>query len=282
MSSMNDEKKLKETVKEKYGQIAVQSEKSSVSCCGGSSSESAGISCCGGSKDDVNYTIMSDEYIQIQGYVADADLNLGCGIPTKFADIKEGDTVVDLGSGAGNDVFVARSIVGDKGRVIGIDMTPEMIAKANKNNEKMGFSNVEFFLSEIEEMPLEENTADVVVSNCVLNLVPDKEKAFSEMYRIIKPGGHFCVSDIVLKGELPEALGQSAAMYAGCVAGALQQEDYISKIMKAGFSDVEIKKSKIIDLPLEILTKYISEEEAKAYKTGEKGIFSITVTGYKK
>lgn len=280
---MDNEKKIKEVVKEKYAQIAVQSKKSSPSCCGGGSfPEPVSISCCGGSADDVNYTVMSDEYTQLQGYVPEADLNLGCGLPTQFAAIKEGDTVVDLGSGAGNDVFVARSIVGDNGRVIGIDMTPEMIARANKNKEKLGFTNVEFYLGEIEEMPLDNNTTDVVVSNCVLNLVPDKKKAFSEMYRIIKPGGHFCVSDIVLKGELPETLRESAAMYAGCVAGALQQEDYLGKIAEAGFSDVEVKKSKIIDIPLETLLRFMPEEDAKAYKTGDTGIFSITVVGYKK
>lgn len=280
---MNNEKQIKEVVKEKYGQIAVQSEKSKSSCCcGDSSSAPVSISCCGGSEDDVNYTVMSDEYTQLQGYVAEADLNLGCGMPTQFAGIKEGDTVVDLGSGAGNDVFVARSIVGDSGKVIGIDMTPEMIAKANRNKQKLGFENIEFYLGEIEEMPLDNNIADVVVSNCVLNLVPNKEKAFSEMYRIIKTGGHFCVSDIVLKGELPEALSRSAAMYAGCVAGALQQEDYLTKIAEAGFTDIEIKKSKIIDLPLETLIRYMPEDEAKKYKSGDKGIFSITVVGYKK
>ncbi|MGE5430114.1 MAG: arsenite methyltransferase [Syntrophomonadaceae bacterium] len=279
---MDKEKQLKEVVKEKYGQIAVQSEKTSASCCCGSASEPVNISCCGGSADDVNYTIMSDEYTHLQGYVAEADLNLGCGLPTQFAGIKEGDTVVDLGSGAGNDVFVARSIAGDRGKVIGIDMTPEMIAKAEKNKAKLGFKNVEFYLGEIEEMPLEDGIADVVVSNCVLNLVPDKNKAFSEMYRIIKPGGHFCVSDIVLKGELPESLSESAAMYAGCVAGALQQEDYLGKIAEAGFTDVEIKKSKIIDLPLDTLMRFMPEEDAKNYKAGSKGIFSITVVGYKK
>ncbi|MGE5354018.1 MAG: arsenite methyltransferase [Acidobacteriota bacterium] len=279
---MDNEKQLKEIVKEKYGQIAVQSDKPAKSCCCGSGSEPVQISCCSGSEDDVNYTVMSDEYTHLQGYVPDADLNLGCGLPTQFAAIKEGDTVVDLGSGAGNDVFIARSLTGEKGKVIGIDMTPEMIAKANRNKEKLGIKNVEFYLGEIEAMPLEGNTADVVVSNCVLNLVPDKKKAFSEMYRIMKAGGHFCVSDIVLKGELPESLRQSAAMYAGCVAGALQQEDYLGKISEAGFTDVEIKKSKIIDLPLETLMKFMSEEDAKTFRTGDKGIFSITVVGYKR
>lgn len=279
---MDNENKLKEIVKEKYGQIAAQSEKSKTSCCGGSSSVEVNIPCCGGSAEDVNYTVMSNEYTHLQGYVAEADLNLGCGLPTQFADIKEGDTVVDLGSGAGNDVFVARSLTGDTGKVIGIDMTPEMIAKANRNKEKLGFTNVEFYLGDIDQMPLADNTADVVVSNCVLNLVPDKKKAFSEMYRIIKPGGHFCISDIVLKGELPEALARSAAMYAGCVAGALPQDDYLAKIKESGFSNIEIKKSKVIQLPFETLTRYMSAAEAESFINGERGIFSITVTGYKK
>jgi ubiquinone/menaquinone biosynthesis C-methylase UbiE len=137
---------------------------------------------------------MKDEYQQVNGYVAEADLGLGCGLPTQYAGINEGDTVVDLGSGAGNDVFVARSIVGEKGRVTGIDMTEEMIEKATNNNKKLGFKNVEFRLGDIENLPIENDSVDVVVSNCVLNLVPDKFKAFKEIYRILKPGGHFCVS----------------------------------------------------------------------------------------
>lgn len=273
---MDSEKELKEIVKEKYGQIALQSG----SCCG-SSEEKTSVSCCCGSPDDVNYTVMSDEYTHMQGYVAEADLNLGCGLPTAFADIKQGDTVVDLGSGAGNDVFIARSVTGETGRVIGIDMTPEMIAKAQKNKEKTGYQNVEFYLGEIENMPLDNNTADVVVSNCVLNLVPDKKKAFSEMYRIIKPGGHFCVSDIVIKGTLPESLRKSAEMYAGCVSGALAQEEYLKLIAEAGFTGVEIRKSKSIELPAETLKKYMPEDEVKSFTTGESGIFSITVVGYK-
>lgn len=278
---MESNEKLKEVVREKYAQIAVQSDKT-VSSCGCGSTDPAQVSCCSGSADDANYTVMSDEYTHLKGYVPEADLNLGCGLPTEFAGIKEGDTVVDLGSGAGNDVFIARSIAGASGRVIGIDMTPEMIDKANRNNAKIGYGNVEFRLGEIENMPIEDNTADVVVSNCVLNLVPDKQKAFSEMYRIIKPGGHFCVSDIVLKGDLPKALQESAALYAGCVSGAQKQEDYLGGIADAGFTDIEVKKTKIIDLPIETLKRYLQEDEALAYKNGDKGIVSITVVGYKK
>ena len=266
---MQTNEKLKQMVKEKYGEIA----ESGSSCCG--------PTCCGPKSKVVDYSIMQDDYTNLDGYVADADLGLGCGLPTEFAGIKEGDTVVDLGSGAGNDVFVARAIVAEKGKVIGLDFTQEMIDKANENKEKVGFTNVEFKLGGIEDMPLENDTADVVVSNCVLNLVPDKEKAFAEMYRIIKPDGHFCVSDIVLKGELPDELKKSAEMYAGCVSGAIQQADYLEIINNAGFKNVEIKKTKVIELPDDILKNYLSDEEMNIFKENKVGIFSITVVGYK-
>ncbi|MDR3627037.1 MAG: arsenite methyltransferase [Ignavibacteriaceae bacterium] len=262
MENGND---LKNIVKEKYGQIAVLNS----SGCG-----------CGCSK-VVDYTIIQDDYDGIKGHVKEADLGLGCGVPTEFAGIKEGDTIVDLGSGAGNDVFVARAIAGDKGKVIGIDFTPQMLDKANRNNEKLGYENVEFKQGEIENIPLEDSSADVVISNCVLNLVPDKMKAFSEIYRIIKPGGHFCVSDIVLKGELPVELKKSAEMYAGCIAGAIQQDEYIETIKKAGFTNIEIKKSKVTELPVDILSDYLSVEQIKEFRQKGDGIFSITVVGTK-
>ena len=266
---MQTNEKLKQMVKEKYGEIA----ESGSSCCG--------PTCCGPKSKVIDYSIMQDDYTNLDGYVADADLGLGCGMPTEYAGIKKGDTVVDLGSGAGNDVFVARAIVGEKGKVIGLDFTQEMIDKANENKEKIGFTNVEFKLGGIEEMPLENDTADVVVSNCVLNLVPDKEKAFAEMYRIIKPDGYFCVSDIVLKGELPDELNKSAEMYAGCVSGAIQQADYLEIINNAGFKNVEIKKTKVIELPDDILKNYLTDEEMNVFKENKVGIFSITVVGYK-
>ena len=266
---MQTNEKLKQMVKEKYGEIA----ESGSSCCG--------PTCCGPKSKVIDYSIMQDDYTNLDGYVADADLGLGCGMPTEYAGIKKGDTVVDLGSGAGNDVFVARAIVGEKGKVIGLDFTQEMIDKANENKEKIGFTNVEFKLGGIEEMPLENDTADVVVSNCVLNLVPDKEKAFAEMYRIIKPDGYFCVSDIVLKGELPDELKKSAEMYAGCVSGAIQQADYLEIINNAGFKNVEIKKTKVIELPDDILKNYLTDEEMNVFKENKVGIFSITVVGYK-
>ena len=265
---MNDQKDVKEIVKEKYAEIAVSSTRK---CCCGSSNNKI-----------VGYTIMKDDYNHLEGYVPDADLGLGCGLPTEFAGIKKGDTVVDLGSGAGNDVFVARAIVGDEGKVVGIDFTNEMIIKANINLDKLGYKNVEFKLGEIEALPLEENTADVVVSNCVLNLVPDKQKAFNEIYRVLKPGAHFCVSDIVIKGELHSELKKSAEMYAGCVAGAVQQQEYIELIKVAGFADIEIKKTKVIELPEKVLTKYLNENQLAEFNEKQVGIFSITVVGYKK
>lgn len=270
---MKTSEELKNIVKEKYGEIAVSSPQSG--CCGTTSS------CCPDSS-SVEFVMIGDEYKDLNGYVPDADLGLGCGIPTEFADIKTSDTVVDLGSGAGNDVFVARALVGDTGKVIGIDMTQPMIEKAKNNNAKLGYKNVEFRLGDIESMPLESNIADVIVSNCVLNLVPDKVKAFSEMYRILKPGAHFCVSDIVIQGELSKELQDSAAMYAGCVSGAIKQEEYLNIIDKAGFKDVVIKKSKRISLPDDLLQKYLTPEGIKEYKENLKGIFSITVVGYKK
>ena len=210
---MNNSEKIKEIVKNKYSEIAV-------------ASQDCGCSCCGtGAPVTIDYSIMSDDYAKIDGYVPDADLGLGCGLPTEHADIKEGDTVLDLGSGAGNDVFIARRLVGTKGKVIGLDFTDEMIKKARKNADKMKYNNVEFRKGDIEDMPVNDETVDVIVSNCVLNLVPDKEKAFFEMYRVLKTGGHFCVSDIVLNGELPEGILEAAALYTGCVAGALQMDE---------------------------------------------------------
>ncbi len=264
---MQTSEEIKQVVKEKYSEIAVQKKQ--------------GCGCGCGSSKVVDYSMIGDDYSKIEGYVADADLGLGCGIPTEFAGIKKGDTVVDLGSGAGNDVFVSRAIVGDEGKVIGLDFTQEMIDKANENKAKTGYKNVEFYLGEIESMPFEDNIADVVVSNCVLNLVPDKKKAFSEINRILKPGAHFCVSDIVIKGELNPELKKSATMYAGCVAGALQQDEYLNVIKQAGFQNIEIKRTKNVDLPDEILKEYLDEEGINLYRNKVEGIFSITVVGYK-
>lgn len=257
---------LKELVKEKYSQIALQSAHDNASSCCGATGCST-----------VDYTIMADDYTSLDGYMADADLGLGCGLPTEFAKIKEGDTVVDLGSGAGNDAFVARSITGEKGKVIGVDFTDNMIEKAKLNAQKLGYGNVEFRQGDIENMPLAAGIADVVVSNCVLNLVPDKQRAFAETFRILKKGGHFSVSDIVLVGELPEGLQKSAEMYAGCVAGAIQKNEYLSIIQQIGFSGITIQKEKRIALPDDILKDYLSTDQIQEFKAGKTGIFSITV-----
>jgi SAM-dependent methyltransferase len=261
---------LKATVKEKYAQISEQSrQENTTSCCGA------------GGCDTVDYSVFADDYSAIEGYQEDADLGLGCGLPTQFAHITKGDTVIDLGSGAGNDCFVARQETGDTGRVIGLDMTEKMIDKAKANAAKIGFKNVEFMLGDIENMPLKDNIADVVVSNCVLNLVPDKKLAFAETYRIIRPGGHFSISDVVIRGELPATLKEDAEMYAGCVAGAIDMEDYLAIIAEAGFTNITIQKQKEIKLPDEILEKYMSEDEIENYRNSDTGIFSITIYGKK-
>lgn len=259
--------RLKDIVRSKYNEIALQSkEQNQSSCCGSTD-------CC----DNMDYTIMSDDYTQLEGYNKDADLGLGCGLPTEYAEISEGDTVIDLGSGAGNDAFVARSIVGEQGRVYGLDFAGAMLTKARNNAKKLEFINVEFLKGDIEDMPFKNDLANVIVSNCVLNLVPDKKKAFNEMYRVIKPGGHFCVSDIVLSGDLPDELVKDAEMYAGCVSGAIQKENYLDIVKNAGFNNIEIRNEKEIILPDEILKNYLSEERLKQFKNSDIGIYSITV-----
>lgn len=264
---MSTDSEIKKMVQEKYGAIAEQSkQQNQSSCCGGTS-------CCS----TVEFSVMAEDYTHLNGYVADADLRLGCGLPTEFAQISPGDTVVDLGAGAGNDAFVARSIVGTSGTVIGIDMTDAMINKARENAAKLGFTNVEFRLGDIEEMPIASATADVVVSNCVMNLVPNKAKAFAETFRILKPGGHFSISDIVLRGELPPKVRESAELYAGCVAGAQQIEDYLGTIAQAGFVDITVQKDREIDIPNEILITHISLDELREFKRRKVGIYSITV-----
>lgn len=220
---------------------------------------------------------MNDEYATINGYAAEADLGLGCGLPTQFAQIQPGDVVVDLGSGAGNDCFVARAETGETGRVIGLDMTPAMIDLARKNAKTLGYTNVEFVYGDIEAMPLPDNLADVVVSNCVMNLVPDKPKAFAETHRILKPRGHFSISDIMLVGELPAGLQQDAELYAGCVSGAIQREAYLTIVAEAGFVNVLVQKQKAINLPQELLINYLTADEIQAYQQDGRGIFSITV-----
>jgi arsenite methyltransferase len=260
-------KNAKEIVMEKYGQIALQNnEERSTSCCG-----TAG--CCS----EVDYTVFSENYEKLEGYNPDADLNLGCGIPTEFAMIRKGDIVVDLGSGAGNDCFVARALTGETGKVIGVDITEPMIEKARKNVKKLGYHNVEFRLGDIEDMPVESNTSDVVISNCVLNLVPDKKKAFSEIFRILKPGGHLSVSDVVLRGVLPEKIRNAAEMYAGCVSGAIDINLYLAMMKDSGLVSIKVQKDKMIAIPDETLLNYLDQAELQAFNESGSGIFSITV-----
>lgn len=266
-SDMNND--VKKIVKEKYADIAEQKVDS---CCSGSS-------CCGPQLIEIN--MISDEYNKIEGHIEEADLGLGCGIPTEYADIKPGDVVLDLGSGAGNDVFIASKITGPSGFVIGVDMTPQMIEKANKNKLKFNFTNVDFRYGEIETLPVDYNTVDVILSNCVLNLVPDKAKAFSEIYRTLKPGGHFCISDVVIIGELPEGFKKSAELYAGCISGAVTKDEYIGIIKSAGFRDVQIPKEKKIFLPEELYDRYLSAEEKEKLIKKDFGIYSITVKAVK-
>ena len=263
---MENENYLKEIVKKKYAEIALQDKETNQSSCCGSG-------CC---SDEV-YNIMSEDYEQLEGYNPDADLGLGCGLPTQFAKIKKGDLVIDLGSGAGNDAFVARHETGETGKVIGIDFTPAMIEKARNNSELRGFNNVEFRTGDIEKMPVTSNAADVIVSNCVLNLVPDKDGVFKEIFRVLKPGGHFSISDIVLVGRLPENIKGAAEMYAGCVAGAIQKQAYLELISGNGFVNVTLQKEKPIIVPDDILQNYLSKEEIEEFKKSGTGIFSITV-----
>ena len=267
---MKTEAELKEIVRQKYSEIALQDKETNMSSCCGA----------GGCSTEV-YNIMSEDYTTLEGYNADADLGLGCGLPTQFARIKEGDVVVDLGSGAGNDCFIARHETGATGKVIGIDFTNAMIEKARKNAEVRGFNNVEFRQGDIENMPITSNVADVVVSNCVLNLVPNKHGVFQEIFRVLKPGGHFSISDVVLVGALPTALKETAEMYAGCVSGAIQKQVYLELINANGFENITIQKEKPIYIPDDILIKHLSAEEIADFRAGGIGIFSITVFAQK-
>lgn len=263
---METQEQIKEMVRKKYSEIALQDKDTNeTSCCGSG--------CC---TTEV-YSIMTDDYAGMNGYSPEADLGLGCGLPTQFASIKKGDIVIDLGSGAGNDAFIARTETGESGKVIGIDFTEAMIDKARANADKLGFHNVEFRQGDIEHMPVSSGTADVIVSNCVLNLVPNKDAVFKEISRVLKPGGHFSISDIVLTGALPVKIQEAAEMYAGCVSGAIQKQAYLELIDINGFTNVMIQKEKLITIPDDILKNYLSVEEINEFRNSESGIFSITV-----
>jgi len=264
-------KDIKEVVKEKYSLIANQSKMQNESSCCGSTG------CC----DTIDYAVFAEDSSSEEGYFKDADLGLGCGLPTAFAGIEKGNSVLDLGSGAGNDCFVARSHVGESGFVTGIDFTEDMINKAIENNNKLGYKNVSFVQGDIEEMPLKSDSYDVIISNCVLNLVPDKEKAFKEIHRVMKPGGHFCISDVVILGELPDKLLNDAEMYAGCVSGAVNKTDYLKIIEYIGFKNIIIHKEKEIQIPNSIMLNYMTMDELREFKKSKTGIYSITVNAEK-
>lgn len=267
---METTENIKNLVKEKYSEIAMQSkEQNESSCCGSG--------CC---STEV-YNIMNDDYSRLKGYNPDADLGLGCGLPTEFAQIKEGDTVLDLGSGAGNDCFIARAITGEKGKIIGVDFSEAMIEKARLNTEKMGYNNIEFRYGDIEKLPVSADRIDVVVSNCVLNLAPDKKQVFKEIMRVLKPSGHFSVSDIVLEGKLPDNIRKAGEMYAGCISGAVQKEEYLKIIEDAGFKNIKVQKEKQITIPNDILSSYLSADEIEKFNNSGTGIYSITVYGEK-
>ena len=269
---MNNNDK-KELVKQRYSELALNSDslKEQPCCCGTNPAMPS----------KKTFTIMSEDYSNLKGYEKDADLGVGCGLPTEYADIKTGNTVVDLGSGAGNDCFIARSEVGESGQVIGIDFSPQMIEKAQKNANKRGYTNVKFLEGDIEQMPLSDNTADVIVSNCVLNLLPEKNKIFKEVHRVLKPGGHFCISDVVLEGHFPKEFRDNASMYAGCIASAIQKEDYMDEIAKANFKNINIERTKTVEIPDDVLEEHLSKGTIADYKAGNVGIYSITVTGVK-
>ena len=256
--------RLKKLVKERYAIAAT---------------EKSGCSCgCSDDQYDPAFSFVGEEYAGRDGYEQEADLGLGCGVPTDVASVKQGDIVLDLGSGAGIDAFIARELTGPTGSVIGVDFTPQMISKARENATKLGYDNVQFVEGDIENLPIESGSVDVILSNCVLNLVPHKQTAFTEMYRVLKPGGHFTVSDIVIQGTLPDRLRESAALYAGCISGAIDQQDYLALLRQAGFVDVEVVKERPIEIAEAILHAVATEEEVAEFMLSG-GIRSITVNG---
>jgi len=270
MTQSNDQ--LRDTVRQKYAEIVTTPLSG---CCTSSS-------CCEATdQGEENFNMIGDAYEGVSGYVADADLGLSCGVPVEHAGLRPGQTVLDLGSGAGLDVFVARHEVGKTGHVIGVDMTAEMLAKARQNAEQSGFENVEFRLGEIEHLPVRSDSVDVVISNCVLNLVPDKQRAFSEIFRVLKSGGHFCISDIVSSHQLPQWLEGIAEAYAGCVSGAIPKEDYLQLIQKSGFSNISVASEKRIHVPAELLGKSLTAEQQQEVASYDLHVMSVTVTATK-
>jgi len=248
-----EDKKIKEAVKKKYSQMAKE-----------------GVSCCPTCGPDVIEQARTIGYSreELKSIPEPAIMGLGCGNPTALADLKEGETVLDLGAGAGIDVFLAANKVGERGYVIGVDMTEEMIKKSNEIAKGNGYENVEFRLGEIEDLPVEDNSVDVIISNCVINLSPNKLKTYQEAHRVLKPGGRILVSDLVIEGDLPEDIMKSFEAWAGCVAGALKKSEYLDTIKKAGFRDVEIvSQNTFYELGLDKrLVEKIISVKVRAYK----------------
>lgn len=273
---MNEHDQLREVVRSKYAEIATN--RPVGGCCQGTSG-CGGAPSADGSGADSN--MIGDAYAGVSGYVADADLGLGCGVPVQHAGLRPGQTVLDLGSGAGLDAFVARAEVGAGGHVIGVDMTAEMVAKARANAEKSGFRNVEFRLGEIEHLPVLSDSVDVVISNCVLNLVPDKQRAFAEIFRVLRPGGHFCVSDIVASQRLPDWVQGIADAYAGCVAGAIPKEDYLAIIGASGFGHIEVASERRIEVPAVLLAQSLTEAQRAEGERHDLHVLSVTVRAVK-
>ena len=251
-----ENKKIKEVVKERYSQIA----KEGGSCC----------ATCSPCSYDVTEQAKGIGYSkeEIERIPKEAIMGLGCGNPTALADLKEGEVVLDLGAGAGIDVFLAANKVGVNGYVIGVDMTEEMVKKANKTARKYRYKNIEFRVGEIENLPVDDNSVDVIISNCVINLSPDKLRTYREAYRVLKPGGRVLISDLVTEDKLPAEIRKNFDAWAGCIAGALEKREYMNTIRKAGFRDVSIVSQNIFYEPGldETLAGKITSIKVRAYK----------------
>ncbi len=266
---MNTVAEYKDNLRMRFTEIAFQSEQMVEDSCGCGS----GCGC--------HSTQEEPDSNALPGYFPSADLGLGAGMPTMHAEIKEGDIVVDLGSGAGIDSFLAREITGPAGKVIGFDMTEKMIEKARRNADMAGYNNVEFRLGDVENLPLNEKSAHVVIGNGLLGLTPDKENALKEVYRVLKHHGQLCFSEFMIRGNMPKGLKMDADLYMGCMAGSLSVEDYVAMLEKAGFEEITIKDEQKIELPAAMIHYYLPPEEAIYFTEGSSGIYAVTITADK-
>jgi SAM-dependent methyltransferase len=267
---MQDPNEIKKTVQERFHHELTYKDDYMEEGCG-----------CGSGCGCSSYADTAENYTELEGYHPHADLGLGCGLPTEFIDIREGDTVVDLGCGAGNDCFVARERTGLTGKVIGVDITESMIERARKNAEMAGYNNVEFRLGDVENLPVSDQTANAVICNCVLNLVPDKSIALLESYRVMKHHGHLSIAEIVVIGNMPQALKEDAEMYAGCLTGAMAKDDFLRLVEVSGFENVRTADMKPVELPDAMLRSHLSDDQHREYQKGMFGLFTITATADK-